>query len=431
MARMRFLATIIGACVVALTSASNVSFAASTSPDDTARFLAGLPPSASSPIATYAGDAFWKQHAKSFDDSWNGLEKRQLSKVRSFVSKNLTNPQPVLFYFFSGPDFLYADAFFPSADTYIMAGLEPPGPVPDLGKFSRGELPGTLRELRGSLNSVLSYSFFRTKSMRVDFSHGRLTGTLPVLMTFLARSGKTIYDVSLFDLQADGTLHPEDEKIANATAKAAKIIFSDNTGKKRTLYYFSTDLSNGGIDASGFMKFCDTFGHGDSFIKSASYLMHEDKFSTVRDYLLKHSDAILEDDSGIPIRFFAQGWRLQPYGRYVGPIPLFAGQRQAQLNDVFGKGRSTPIDFGLGYRWRPMESNLLHAVKDGTVTAMVIPPENPVADADQRKSRIVTKAAIREPKADAPPRRRVRYYNNRPREQARVYNPYTIFGYKP
>jgi hypothetical protein len=427
---MRFLATLIGACVVALTSASNVSFAASTSPDDTARFLAGMPPSALSPIATYTNDTFWKQHAKNFDDSWSGLEKRQLSKIRSFVSKNLTNPQPVLFYFFSGPDFLYADAFFPSADTYIMAGLEPPGPVPDLGKFSRGELPGALRELRGSLNSVLSYSFFRTKSMRVDFSHGRLTGTLPVLMTFLARSGKTIYDVSLFDLQADGTLHPENEKIANATAKAAKIIFSDNTGKKRTLYYFSTDLSNGGIDASGFMKFCDTFGHGDSFIKSASYLMHEDKFSSVRDYLLKHSDAILEDDSGIPIRFFAQGWRLQPYGRYVGPIPLFAGQRQAQLNDVFGKGRASPIDFGLGYRWRPMESNILHAVKDSTVTAMVLPPENPVADADQRKSRIVTKAAIREAKADAPPRRRVRY-SSRNREQARVYNPYTIFGYKP
>jgi len=430
MARLRFIATIIGVCAVALTSASNVSFAANASPDDTARFLAGLPPSALSPIATYTNDAFWKQHSKTFDDSWNGLEKRQLSKIRSFVSKNLTNPQPVLFYFFSGPDFLYADAFFPSADTYIMAGLEPPGPIPDLGKFSRGELPGTLRELRGSLNSVLSYSFFRTKSMRVDFSHGRLTGTLPVLMTFLARSGKTIYDVSLFDLRADGTLHPEDEKIANPTAKAARIIFSDNVGKKRTLYYFSTDLSNGGIDASGFMKFCDTFGHGDSFIKSASYLMHEDKFSTVRDYLLKHSDAILEDDSGIPIRFFAQGWRLYPYGRYVGPIPLFAGQRQAQLNDVFGKGRAVPIDFGLGYRWRPMESNILHAVKDSTVTAMVIPPENSVAAPVQRKSSIETKAAIRESKADAPQRRRVRNYN-RHREQARVYNPYTIFGYKP
>jgi hypothetical protein len=431
MTRLRFLATLIGACFIALTSASNGSSAASISPDDTARFLAGMPPSALSPIAAYTNDAFWKQHAKSFNDSWGNLEKRQLSKIRSFVSKNLTNPQPVLFYFFSGPDFLYADAFFPSADTYIMAGLEPPGPVPDLSKFSRGELPGALRELRGSLNSVLSYSFFRTKSMRIDFSHGRMTGTLPVLMTFLARSGKTIYDVSLFDLQSDGTLHPDDEKMASPTAKAAKIVFSDNVGKKRTLYYFSTDLSNGGIDASGFMKFCDTFEHGDSFIKSASYLMHEDKFSTVRDYLLKHSDAILEDDSGIPIRYFAQGWRLQPYGRYVGPIALFAGQRQSQLYEVFGKGRAVPIDFGLGYRWRPMESNLLLAVKDSTVTAMEIPPADPAAEATERKGRTKSKAVVREAKADTPPRRRVRYYARHAKEQARVYNPYTIFGYKP
>lgn len=431
MTKTRRIATIFSALAASLALASNVAFAGpSASPDDTARFLAGLPPSASSPIASYTNDAFWKQHAKSFDDSWNGLEKRQLSKIRSFVSKNFTNPQPVLFYFFSGPDFLYADAFFPSADTYIMAGLEPPGPVPDLNKFSRGELPGALRELRGSLNSVLSYSFFRTKSMRIDFSHGRMTGTLPVLMTFLARSGKTIYEVSTFDLQSDGTIHPEDEKIANPTAKGAKVVFSDNTGKKRTLYYFSTDLSNGGIDASGFMTFCDTFGHGDSFVKSASYLMHEDKFSTVRDYLLKHSDAILEDDSGIPVRYFAQGWRLQPYGRYVGPIPLFAGKRQSQLSEVFGKGRAVPIDFGLGYRWRPMESNLLLAVKDSTVTAMEIPPPNPAAEAVERRGRTETKAVVREAKADAPPRRRVRYYA-RHKEQARVYNPYGLFGYTP
>ena len=429
MASTRLIATIIGALVAALTLTSNVTFASpSGSPDDTARFLAGLPPSAGSPIAPYTNDAFWKQHARSFDDSWNGLEKRQLIKIRSFVSKNFTNPQPTLFYFFSGPDFLYADAFFPSADTYIMAGLEPPGPVPDLSKFSRGELPGALRELRASLNSVLSYSFFQTKFMRIDFSHGRMTGTLPVLMAFLARSGKTIYEVSLFDLQSDGTIHPADEKIPNATAKGAKIVFSDNVGKKRTLYYFSTDLSDGGIKTSGFMQFCDTFGHADSFIKSASYLMHSDKFSTVRDYLLKHSDSIVEDDSGIPIRYFAQGWRLYPYGRYVGPIALFAGQRQPQLSEVFGKGRAVPIDFGIGYRWRPMESNLLLAVKDSTVTAMNIPPADTAAATDTpvRKAR----ASIKEAKADPPPRRRVRTYQ-RHREQTSVYNPYKLFGYTP
>jgi hypothetical protein len=431
MARTRPLATIIGTLVAALTFGSNLAAAApSARPDDTARFLAGLSPSASSPVAAYTNDAFWKQHARSFNDSWSVLDKRQLSKIRTFVSKNLTNPQPTLFYFFSGPDFLYADAFFPSADTYIMAGLEPPGPVPDLGKFSRGELPGALRELRASLNSVLSYSFFRTKSMRIDFSHGRMTGTLPVLMTFLARSGKTIYDVSLIDLQSDGTIHPEDEKIASPTAKGAKIIFSDNVGKKRTLYYFSTDLSDGGINASGFMRFCDGFGHADSFVKSASYLMHSDKFSTVRDYLLKHSDAILEDDSGIPIRYFAQGWRLQPYGRYAGPIPLFAGQYQSQLSEVFGKGRAAPIDFSLGYRWRPMESNLLLAIKDSTVTAMALPPENSAPAPDPVERKVVRTVSTREARAE-PPRRRTRVYRRHREQTARVYNPYKLFGYTP
>nr|HML28485.1 hypothetical protein [Hyphomicrobium sp.] len=69
---------------------------------------------------------------------------------------------------FSGPDFLYADAFFPSATTYVMAGLEPPGEIPDLRKYSRSQIAGALRDLRDSLSSVLSYSFFQTKFMRID-----------------------------------------------------------------------------------------------------------------------------------------------------------------------------------------------------------------------------------------------------------------------
>ena len=202
---------------------------------------------------------------------------------------------------------------------------------------------------------MLSYSFFRTKSMRVELNEGRITGTLPILMVFLARSGKTIYDVSLFDLQNDGSIHPVEDKIANPTAKGVKIIFSDDVGKKRTLYYFSTDVSEGGIQNSGFLKFCGKLGNGDSFVKSASYLMHSDKFSTIREFLLTHSVSLLQDDLGIPIRFFAKGWQLHPFGRYVGPIPLFAAQSQQTLYRVFGKGRATPIDFGIGYRWKPME----------------------------------------------------------------------------
>jgi hypothetical protein len=263
--------------------------------------------------------------------------------------------------------------------------------------------------------------------MRVDFSRAKLNGTLPVLMTFLARSGKTIYDISLFDLQSDGTLHPVEEKIANATGRGAKIVFSDaNVGKKRTIYYFSTDLSDGGIKTSGFLTFCDKLGHGDSFLKSASYLMHSDNFSTVRDFLLSHSVSLLEDDSGIPVRFFAQGWQLHPYGRYVGPISLFGGQYQAKLKDVFAKGHTTPIDFSLGYRWKPMESNILLAVKDPSATAFEIAPVKSKQNASESETGSVTKAKA-ESKSEAPARPRYR----RHREQT-VSNPWPkLFGYAP
>lgn len=426
MVRMRVTVAIAAVAAAAFSIlSSTVDAEPSASYNDTARFIAGLQPSAGSPLNTYTNDAFWKQYAHNFDEAWDGLNRRQLTKIRTLVSRDFNNPQPVLFYLFSGPDFLYADAFFPSAGTYVMAGLEPPGQIPDLKKYSRGEIAGALRDLRSSLSSVLSYSFFQTKFMRVDFSRSRLNGTLPVLMTFLARSGKTIYDVSLFDLQNDGTLHPVDEKIANATGHGAQITFSDaDVGKKKTLYYFSTDLSDGGIKTSGFLTFCDKLGHGDAFIKSASYLMHSDNFSTVRDLLLSHSVSILEDDSGIPVRFFAQGWQLHPYGRYVGPIGLFGGQYQSKLNEVFAKGKTTPIDFSLGYRWKSNESNILLAVKDTTATAFEVAPPAVV----KKSGDDVSKAKV-EAQADIPPRPRT-YRYRRHKEQTVSTFP-KIFGYSP
>ena len=429
MARMRVFVAIAAVVAVAFAILPRSAQAEpSASINDTARFIAGLQPSAGSPLTTYTNEGYWKQYAHSFDEAWDGLERRQLSKIRAMVARDFNNPQPVLFYLFSGPDFLYADAFFPSADTYVMAGLEPPGQIPDMRKFSRGEIASSLRDLRSSLSSVLSYSFFQTKFMRVDFSRAKLNGTLPVLMTFLARSGKTIYDISLFDLQSDGTLHPVEENIANPTGRGAKIVFSDaNVGKKRTIYYFSTDLSDSGIKNSGFLTFCDTLGHGDSFLKSASYLMHSDHFSTVRDFLLSHSVSLLEDDSGIPIRFFAQGWQLHPYGRYVGPISLFGGQYQAKLKDVFAKGNAKPIDFSLGYRWRPTESNILLAVKDPSATAFEIAPETGKQSATDSETGSVTKAKA-ESKSDTPARPRYRHN----REQKTVSNPWPkLFGYAP
>jgi hypothetical protein len=346
--------------------------AAGASADDTARLLAGMSPAANSPLASLTRDSAWQRHARHFDTAWAGLDQRQLSKIRAWSGERIPQRQPVVYYMFSGPDFLYADAFFPGASTYVLSGLEPVGAIPDVEGLSARALAHEVARLQRSLNSVLNLSFFITKKMKSELRGGRLGGTLPLLYVFLARSGKTIRETSLVALDGEGRLHAEGAPGAEkSTAKGAKVVFSGSDGKEQTLYYFSTDLSDGGVKKSGFLQFCESLGRGDALLKSASYLMHSDNFSTVRGFVLDRSNAIVEDDSGIPVRFFKEEeWELHPFGTYIGPISIFPRAYQPKLKDLYRRGRPAPLDFGIGYRWRPRQSNLLLAVRRGAKTAL-------------------------------------------------------------
>ncbi len=141
----------------------------------------------------------------------------------------------------------------------------------------------------------------------------------------------------------------------------------------QTLYYFTTDLSNDGIRSGpGFLKFCAAHGTGASLLKSASYLMFEHGFSTVRDFLLEHSKAIVQDDSGIPISAFdPQKWKLRFFGNYAGPIDLFKQYYQPQLQGLYQQSNPAPLSFGIGYRWSPRQSTLIVATRRGMETAPI------------------------------------------------------------
>ena len=330
--------------------------------DDTARFLAGMPPSADSPLTPLTKDPSWQHHARFFDAAFGQLEQRQLSKIRAWAATNLAAPKPTMFYMFSGPDFLYADAFYSKATTYVLSALEPVGSVPDLMRLSRGGIGSTLYNVERSLGSVLSFSFFITKLMKTDLGAGQVSGTLPILYVLLARSGKTIQDVSLIALDDSGAAYFANENAGRNATRGVRIVFAGSDGEQKTLYYFSTDLSNSGVRNSGFLKFCETLAPGNSLIKSASYLLHSGNFTTVRDFLLRNSATVIQDDSGIPLgNYDPRKWRFFPFGRYAGPIAEFPGRYQQSYAELFR--RAQPMDFGIGYRWRSFESNLLLAIK--------------------------------------------------------------------
>ncbi len=350
--------------VLALILVSAPAFAADAALNDNARFLAGMEVASGSSLEPLTKEKSYVRHSDFFNRAWTRLSSTQLSRVRDWSAENLKKTHPTLFYMFSGPDFLYANALFPKAETYVMAGLELPGDIPDVAKLPRSSIPQELSALRGSLNSVMSYSFFITKAMKRDLYGRRLTGTLPVLFVFLARSGKTIDSASFVTLDADGTLHPADAAAQKNDSVGVKITFTGDDKQQQTLYYFRTDLSNTGTERSGFLKFCEQLGAGDSLIKSASYLLHSDEFSRVRNFLLDHSATIVQDDSGVRLKQFDQSaWNVEPFGNYVRPISLFNRNYQADLHGLYVKRHPNPIRFSFGYQWKAGTSMVLVAMK--------------------------------------------------------------------
>ncbi|MHA1164133.1 MAG: hypothetical protein ACTSP0_00920 [Alphaproteobacteria bacterium] len=350
------------AVIVAWLAAANVTLtraAGAAHPNDTARVLAGIAPAVNSPLAALAGTPGWRSHAATMDTAWASFEHRQVTRIRVWAAATLNAPRPVMFYMFGGPDFIHADAFFPDASVYVLSGLELIGPLPDISKLPSKTLAPSLSALRQSLNNFLQFGYFITSEMGTQLRSRNLSGVLPVLYVFLARSGKTIHQVEYVALNGRGEAVPARGK---RKPKGVRISFSGKDGRLRMLYYFRTDISNKGLRKSGFLKFCAKLGKGDSLIKSASYLLHLGNFSKVRDFLLKRSATIVQDDSGIPVKYFTSGnWRLRLFGQYAGPIEEFKRHYQRELADLFQSGRVQRVNFGIGYHWHPQRTNIMVA----------------------------------------------------------------------
>jgi hypothetical protein len=333
--------------------------------NDAARYLAGLPVPPGSQLAPLTQDPSWQAHARALNQAFAQLEQRQLNNIRIFRAENIapvTQQNHTCVYLFSGPDFLYADAMFSDCSTFVLQGLEPVYPLPDLATVPPATLSGTLQNIEVSLNTILSFSFFKTKDMRAELQRSELKGVLPVISVFLARTGKEIKEIQYISLDKSGDVVSGSQ----GSTHGAKFTFTDPaTGSEKVLYYFTSDLSDEALKRNpGLLRFCEGLGPSNSLLKAASYLLHGGGFDTVRTFLLQNSAAILQDDSGIPVRFFTPDrWTLRFFGIYTGPIALFKKFDQADLRQYYATSSPKPLTFGFGYRWSSRTSTMFLAIR--------------------------------------------------------------------
>jgi hypothetical protein len=339
--------------------------------NDTARFLAGLP--VTGPLEPLTHDPPWQEHAAAINEAWLRKGRTQITPIRQWMLANAPEfhrSTDNAYYMFSGPDFLYASIFFPNANTYVLAGLEPVGNVPNIMALPADAFANDLVALRNSTNSILRFQYFITKDMRADLGRGNIGGTLPILYVFLARLGYTIDEVTYVTSPAQGV----------------KITFSGGE-QPQTLYYFKTDLSGGN---NAFLRWCAARGPGLSLLKAASFLMHGDGFSGVRNFLLQNSRVIIQDDSGIPLRDFPKGWGVACYGRYVPHKEEFQKYYQSDLAALYAQNPPpAPIDFAFGYHWQKTDGLLMLATPQLRQPLRALPVQEEPQKGPVRKRRAV------------------------------------------
>lgn len=265
----------------------------------------------------------------------------------------------MLFYPFAGADFLYSNNFFPKTNKIIMIGLEPLGSI-NTEKSLDADFYEYVRKIKSSLYTSNRSGYFMTLRMGKELHQSDLNGVLPLILFYARRQAFSISSISYLKMSDEGFVSEVDRN----EAEGVRVVITDASQKiKKVLEYYKTDLSNSGLTPeTKFYKFFSRIENKNVFLKAASYLLHNDGFSNIRDIILNKTTYILQDDSGLPFKYVNnEQWETQLYGKYTRPIGLFSRRVQPELRAEFSKREPQPLPFRIGYNISHDEPHLIFA----------------------------------------------------------------------
>ncbi len=314
--------------------------------------------------------SFYKNHQKATQKSWYNFDIKNIKPIQIWANKeNISiseNENSTLFYPFSGPDILYAITLFPNCENYILFGLENPGTIPDFKSVNDSLLEPYFENLTHSIRNLNRFGYFVTIKMKYDFRNGLLDGVVHIILFHLSLADNIVLDVKPFYLDNYGNeIYVNQLSDLSKNIEGIKIWFRNkNSNKIKTLYYLQTDVSNKNLsDNMEFAYFVSKFENKITFMKSASYLLFNNSFDIIKDIILKQSSIILQDDTGLPYKEFAENnFTTQVYGNYNRTINIYKEKFQPDLKTALkNEIRDKELPFRFGYNNRFSETVLILA----------------------------------------------------------------------
>jgi len=365
---------LLGLCAPARVLCAAPAPAPAATPDDMARWLAGLPPLGEGfpPAATQI--AAWRAHAAAVGRLWAEGAAPARARVRGWVeAQGLAGDARPVFYPFSGPDLLNALQLFPDSRDYLLVALEDEGLLPTPPRDAR-DVGESLKTLRAYLAGHLARNFFITREMSGKQGSPRLgaapySGVTAVLLSTLALLDYEVLSYRAVALSPSGDLEGAPAPPAPppglppwAWVTGVEVHFRPPPPPgappppPRRVVFLKGNLNDERLHRQrGFAAHLLRRGEFNVLVKAASYLMHMRGFDDVRSLILARARRVVMDDTAIPYRLVrerAAEWDVALFGSYEQPPPsstTFAKHCQPDLRADFKARAPAPLPFKFGY----------------------------------------------------------------------------------
>lgn len=310
-------------------------------PQQAARIFAGLD--------AKGGNATHAHFQALASDGWTKYEKRVGAPLQAWAKKEIAYAGGgVVFYPFSGPDFLTVARVFPNADRYVLVAIQnarrpaQPESMPAPHRQAFEHKLGSAWERFGALG------YFRTDDLNDD--QRDRTGGIGVATTLMAFSARLGYDVIAVTPIAFNPDRKEWEPTTTDDWRSVRLSLVKE-GRKSTLDYMRIDLSDRSLTSSEpQLAWIRSMATHPTLLKAASHLLQESYFTVLRDALVAGAPMVVQDETGLDYKDLSRIGPVTLYGNFVQTHKLFKTTTQRALAAAYkAEKKRSELPFAFSY----------------------------------------------------------------------------------
>jgi hypothetical protein len=320
------------------------------------------------------------RHCAELQRAYDEYKKSWIEVAKPFLATLRPKDLPAtVVYPFGGGDLVTALATFPDASEITTISLEPAGDIRPMDRLAPERLAHELAVHRSHLERLFEKAHSRTDNLEKE-SQTDLPGEIVFDLAALVVHGYEPVSLRYFKLRPDGSVAylSQDDVDAQAHHPAAlRDLFRNaelrfragSDGPVRVLRHIAYNLDDAHLKADeSLLAHLSAKGKVAAMTKAASHLLWNDHFSSIRGWLIDHTDWMISDSTGIPPRFAQPaGFAQDTYGTFDGPalFGLYDKRDAEDLKRLFKSEPTRELSFRYGYPDQDGHAHLLVTRRDG------------------------------------------------------------------